>query len=324
MSRIAFVIRTDCHIADNPPRARLDNYRATCMDKLRQIGDLARQVKATAVIDNGDFFHYKSPSKNSHGLIQEVMEVHAAYPCPVYENPGNHDFPYANLETLDQQPLGVLFKAGVFREMKDVTFTDGDLKVRLIGLPYKVIFTPEDFNIQRGDEDYLIVAAHTFASPNGGEAFGREVALSYQDLSQESPDAFIFGHWHRDQGIQHVGGKPFYNLGSMTRGSLTNEEIKRTPRVGSLVIEKINGELRVTCEAHPLKVQDAADIFDLKERERAKMEEVHMDVYLDDLAQAFQADADIPDVRLWIHNASDLSEAVRQKALYYLEQIKKE
>jgi NADPH-dependent ferric siderophore reductase len=89
------------------------------------------------------------------------------------------------------------------------------------------------------------------------------------------------------------------------------------------VIEKVDGKLRVTCEAHELRVHDAKDIFDLKERDRAKLEEVNMDGYLEDLALAFQADADIPDIRLWIHNASDLSDAVRQKALEYLEQVKK-
>lgn len=324
MNRIAFAIRTDAHVADHAPRSRLDNYRATCMDKLRQIGEIARSIQATAVLDNGDFFHYKSPSKNSHEMIQEVIDVHKAYPCPVYENPGNHDFPYANVDTLTQQPLGVLFKAGVFKIMSDVTFQDGDLKVRVIGFPYKVLFVPEDFNVKRGDEDILIIAAHTFASPKGGESFGREIALSYEDLAPLSPDVFIFGHWHRDQGIRHVQGKPFYNLGSMTRGSLTHEEIKRTPRIGTLVITKdADGKVSLETKAHELKVQDAADIFDLKERARAQVEEVQMDTYLDDLAAAFQTDADIPDIRLWIKNASDLSDSVRNKALEYLENTRR-
>jgi len=194
---ISFIIRTDVHINDKPPESRSDDYLETVLGKLGQVGNLARDLKVTAVLDNGDFFHNKSASKNSHHLVKKVSELHRAYPCPVYENPGNHDFPYGNVEYVEKQPLAVLFATGVFQRMDDIRFTDDDgLVVRVVGFPYKVEFTVEEFDIDRKDEDILIVAAHTFASPTGSESFGREKFLSYKELAECSPDIFIFGHYH--------------------------------------------------------------------------------------------------------------------------------
>jgi DNA repair exonuclease SbcCD nuclease subunit len=313
-----FIIRTDCHTAHTAPRSRRDDYEATCLNKLRQIGDLATQYNAVAVLDNGDFFHHKSPQRTPHSLIQKVTAIHRdTYPCPVYINPGNHDFSYAHLGTLQDQPLGVLLETGVFKLMSDVTFTRGHQRVRVVGLPYKIEFSAQDFDIKKGEEDLLIVAAHTFASLQGGETFGRERAVSYLDIVDFDPDCYVFGHWHVDQGIQVVKNKPFFNLGSMTRGSLTQDEIKRTPRVGLLTFHEDN---TVTTQAIPLKVAPATEIFDVKAYESSKLEESRMNAYLGDLALAFQEqDNDPSDVKSVVQSSGYLPQEVKDRALYYLE-----
>jgi hypothetical protein len=191
--KMSFTVRTDCHVHDKAPQSRVDDYLQTCLNSLRQIGEHAERTNAIAVLDNGDFFHAKAATKNSHLMVREVIDLHRShYPCPVYCNPGNHDFPFNNIEYLDRQPLGVLFAAGIFERMYDHTFERGDLKVRVVGFPYKRVFTEEEFDLERGEEDVLIVCAHTFASPKGGELFGTERALSYYDLSEASPDIFCF------------------------------------------------------------------------------------------------------------------------------------
>ena len=158
---IRLVWRTDVHLSDNPPASRKDDWTATVLDKLRQVGEVARRVQASAVIDGGDFFHVKSPTRNSHELIRRVAEVHAAYPCPVYANVGNHDCVYGDYAYLDQQPLGVLFATGVFKRLYDqheAVFTDGEIQVRVVGVPYHG--TTYDMNrfrsITKGTEDHLV------------------------------------------------------------------------------------------------------------------------------------------------------------------------
>jgi hypothetical protein len=284
---VALVMRTDCHVAEHGPRSRKDNYREAVMDKLGQVGDLARALRAAAVLDNGDFFHLKSGPRNPHGLVREVAELHATRygGIPVYENPGNHDFPYGNVAFLEGQPLAVLFATGVFRPMTDVTFTQGGLRVRVVGLPYRPDYDVEQFDLARGDEDVLVVAAHTYASPEGGQFFGREAALSYRDLATTSPDVFLFGHWHIDQGIAQVGGKLFYNLGSLTRGALVQDNLTRIPRVGSLRVwrDPLTGAVTLRAAAHALRVRPASEIFDLVERRLLESEERSLEGYLTSL-----------------------------------------
>lgn len=319
---INFVVRTDCHVHDKAPQSRTDDYLQTCLNSLRQMGDFARYKKATAVLDNGDFFHAKSASKNSHMMVKEVIDLHKEfYPCPVYCNPGNHDFPYNNIDYLDRQPLGVLFSARIFERMYDHMFEDDEgLKVRVVGFPYKQVFTVEEFDLERGEEDVLIVCAHTFASPNGGDMFGNEVSLSYYDLSECSPDLQIFGHWHIDQGIQKVNGKTFMNLGSMTRGSLVKDNLSRIPRYGYVEISKaFDGTVNIHTEAIELEVPPASEIFDLERHERLETEERNIESFIESLKMQEMEEG--KDLSQEVESLSHFKDEVRELALYYIAQV---
>lgn len=317
---ISFLVRTDVHISDRPPESRTDDYLETVLGKLRQIGNMARDLNVTAVLDNGDFFHHKSAAKNSHHLVKQVVEVHRAYPCPVYENPGNHDFPYGNVEYVAKQPLGVLFTTGIFRRMEDHVFEDGNgLKVRVVGFPYKMEFTPFEFDVERGDEDVLIVCAHTYASPTGTESFGREKFLSYADLAGCTPDIFVFGHLHVDQGIVQMGGKTFINLGSLTRGSLTNDNLSRIPRIGHIRVTKDpEAGVAIHTEALEIAVRPASEVFDLAKHERIKQERKDMDAFIQTLSRSASLQ-DEEDVRAAIGGMGAFEADVRERALAYLE-----
>ena len=47
---ITLVWRTDVHLSDRTPRSRKDNWTDTILGKLRQVGEIAREVKADAVL----------------------------------------------------------------------------------------------------------------------------------------------------------------------------------------------------------------------------------------------------------------------------------
>lgn len=317
---IRFITRTDVHINDSAPESRKDDYKDAILAKLRQIGEVARERGAHAVLDNGDFFHNKAASRNSHMMVREVIDVHKAYPCPIYVNPGNHDFPYGNIEYIDRQPLGVLFSTRVFERMTDVQFEEGDLTVRVVGLPYKVDFDVFDFDIERKGEDVLIVCAHTYASPTGTESFGRESFLSYQDLAECTPDVFVFGHYHIDQGVQEVLGKTFINVGAVSRGSLTVDNMSRTPKITCVSVSKTaEGGIRVEVEEIELEVGASTDVFDVEKRERVREERREVEEFVQTLVTvAATEDANV--VRE-IKDIEDLDDVVRERALAYLEGV---
>ena len=318
---ITLVWRTDVHMSDRTPRSRKDNWTETVLNKLRQVGEIAREVKADAVLDGGDFFDVKSPQRNSHAMVRQVAEVHKDYPCPVYANVGNHDCVYGDIAFLPQQPLGVLFATGVFKpcyDFKQEWFVDPITakSVRIVGVPYHG--TKYDFdriaNIKKGPEDYLVVMCHLLASPQGGSMFEGEDIVKYSDLVGHDADVFCFGHWHKDQGITEIAPKQFVvNTGSMTRGSLSQDDMDRQP---CAVIMRFDHD-GITFDTRRLEVTPAAEVFDVEARSRQEERSSAVDTFVDSIKDTLTGTSGVPLVDL-VRGATP-DDAVRESALLYLE-----
>lgn len=315
------VWRTDVHLSERNPRSRTDNWREAIINKLRQVGEIAREVDASAVLDGGDFFDIKSPSRNSHDLIREVAEVHQDYPCPTYANVGNHDCVYGDYTYLPQQPLGVLFSTGVFNRLYDeheVTFEKNGVTVRVVGIPYHgTTYDMDRFkNIQKGDEDYLVCIAHVLASKKGGSMFENEDIIKYNDLTDLAPDVWCFGHWHKDQGITEIAdGKWVVNVGSLSRGSLVQDDMDRKPC--AIEIDFTDG---INFVRHDLEIPSADEIFDVQGRERAEMRESVMEDFVSALSQSLVLDNEENTLESVVAK-TDVPDIVRERALRYLELV---
>ncbi len=313
--------RTDVHLSERNPRSRTDNWREAIMNKLKQVGDIADKIGAKAVIDGGDFFDIKSPSRNSHDLIREVAELHADYPCPVYANVGNHDCVYGDYTYLPQQPLGVLFSTGVFKRLYDnheIVFAEGGVKVRLAGIPYHgTTYDLDRFkNITKGNEDYLVVTAHVLASAKGGSMFENEDIIKYDDLIEMNPDVdvWLFGHWHKDQGVWEKDGKYIVNVGSLSRGALVQDDMDRKP----CAIELGFTEGGIEVVRHDLQIPKAAEIFDVAGRERQEMRESVMEDFVSNLKSSLIKDSDSNTLESVVAK-TEIPDTVRERALRYLE-----
>ena len=317
---IRLVTRTDVHLSDKGPISRTDDWAAAVLDKLEQVGHIAQKVGAAAVLDNGDFFHLKSPSRNSHDLIRRVADLHANYPCPVYANVGNHDCVYGDIRYLDSQPMGVLFSTGVFKRCygeHEAVFEKEGLKVRVVGIPYHgTAYQMERFaEIKKGDEDYLVVMAHVLASPQGGSMFENEDIVKYSDLLGLDPDVFVFGHWHKDQGIVQMGGKVIVNVGSLTRGTLAQDDLDRQPACSVLNFTKEKG---IEAAIVRLRVRPTSEVFDLEKRLRQEVRTMTVEGFVEALQESITevknktlADA--------VREIPGLPEVVRERTLLYLE-----
>lgn len=311
--------RTDVHLSERNPRSRTDNWREAIMNKLRQVGRIADEIGAEAVLDGGDFFDIKSPSRNSHDLIREVAEVHQEYPCLTYANVGNHDCVYGDYTYLPQQPLGVLFSTGVFQRLYDeheVTFEKNGVKVRVVGIPYHgTTYDMDRFkNIKKGDEDYLVCIAHVLASKKGGSMFENEDIVKYADLKDLAPDVWCFGHWHKDQGITEIAdGKWVVNVGSLSRGSLVQDDMDRKPC--AIEMDFSDG---VAFVRHDLEIPSADEIFDVQGRERAEMRETVMEQFVSALSNTLDLDDDGNTLESVVAK-TDVPDTVRERALRYLE-----
>ena len=304
---------------------RTDNWSDSILDKLRQVGRIAKSEQAQAVLDGGDFFHITYPKENSHSLIRRTMEVHKDYPCPVYANIGNHDCIYGKYEYIDQQPLGVLFEAGTFKRCYDgheAIFENSGVKVRVVGVPFHGNSYDMDrlYSIKKGNEDYLVVMAHLLASAEGGSMFKSEDIIKYSDLVKVDADVFAFGHWHKNQGIVEIApSKWVVNVGSLSRGSLSQDNTERIPVCVKMGFSKESLELTEI----PLKVAPASEIFDIEAKSVAKARQAVMEDFeeiLEESMNPLKAETSL-EVQLEdkIKSVKDINHEVKQLVLLWME-----
>ena len=119
--------------------------------------------------------------------------------------------------------------------------------------------------------------------------------VMYNDLLETAPDIYFFGHWHKDQGVVHMGDKTFINIGSLTRGSLSQDEMERKP----------------AC---------AHEVFDVEWRVRQEKQQVEMDSFVTKIREALVEGSQTTPLSSLVSGMGDVPAQVREKALGYLEQ----
>jgi len=319
MPRLAFLFRTDTHVTDRSPISWKGDYPLEIWSNLDQIGRFAKEKEVNAILDGGDYFHVKASTKNPHFLVERSARIHHGYPCPTFCVVGNHDISYNNLETLSRQPLGVLFASQVFNPLQEQVFQDGNLQVRVVGVPYSPIRTLDELlKIQKQPGDtHLIAIVHALAAkdaPPQVEDFFNEPVFPYEALvSRNGPDVWCFGHWHKDQGIETIHGRQFVNLGAVSRGALVRENLERTPKVALIEID--GGDVKVT--PLPLSVAPAADVFDLEKKAAQEKERRDIDQFVLQLLTDGSID---PNASIEANiRKLNFADDVRLEALRYLE-----
>ena len=294
MSEIRLITSSDEHLADLPPGFRKPDYRASILTKLEWQGKFAKRFGADAVLRGGDFFHIKPANKTTMSTMALAARVHRDYHCDTWALEGNHDISNNDLSTVPRQPLGVMFEAGVFKLLRDQVFESGGIRVRVVGVPYTTDIYDEALRdmVRKRDDDGIVVAVvHALASmapPERIQSFFGERIFDYRDLVYEGcPDVYVFGHYHKDQGVQEHLGVHFVNLGAVGRGSLTFENMERKPKIGSIVVNSQG----VSVEEHVIPHEDAADIFDLEKKRQLDKEKRDLTEFINQL----RADSSGPD-----------------------------
>jgi hypothetical protein len=123
-----------------------------------------------------------------------------------------------------------------------------------------------------------------------------------------------FGHWHKNQGVTEIGGKHIVNIGSLTRGALTLDDVTRIPEVAILRFDDEDG---ISIERRPLVVRPSTEVFDLEGRTRQEARVMTVDAFVDSVKATFDAEQHKPlldEVR-----EMDMLDPVRERLLLYLE-----
>ncbi len=286
MSEIRFLTSSDEHLADISPGFRCDDYRSAILRKLEWQGEMAKRFEATSVMRGGDFFHVKAANKTTYATSTAAAEIHKKYHCPTYVIPGNHDMSYNDPLSISRQPLGLMLESGVFQSMNDIRFEDGSMRVRVVGVEYTTDLDVDGLHdkVRKQDGDtYTVAFVHALAAMAPDEkiqSFFNERIFDYRDLVFDGcPDVYVFGHYHKDQGITNHLGTQFVNLGAVSRGALTFENLDRKPKV-SLI--KCNSQ-GIFVEEQIIPHEDSSKIFNLELKKKLDQERRSLDGFINQL-----------------------------------------
>jgi len=322
VSEIRFLTSSDEHLADLPPGFRKDDYKSAILGKLDWQGTLAQKFKANAVLRGGDLFHIKAANKTTMATMASVAGVHRRYPCPIYSIAGNHDMTHNDPRTVPKQPLGVLFEAGVIRPLTEERFTSGSMSVRVVGVEYVTDLDDEGLRdmVRKKDGDtYTIAVVHALAAYDPEDriqSFFGERIFDYRDLVFEGcPDVYVFAHYHKDQGIREHIGVQFVNLGAVSRGALTFENLVRNPKASTILCSSRG----ISIEEHVIPCEDASAVFDIEKKQQLEKERKMMDDFIKVLRENSVVEGGEIKDRVKAFEASDYPDDLKRVVLSTIE-----
>lgn len=268
MTRVMLI--GDIHLADRPPSIRTDTYTDDILAKLEESVQIAVREKCDVILLLGDVFHIKTPTRNSHALVQRTGDVLRAGGLPVLIVPGNHDLSNDRLDSLRKQPLGVLAK------MEGIELLIGaHEEFPLFGLPYLHDWEAElpkwmskfrKWAVSQKSESmdfWPLMGTHAPIFPPGEEP--PYDFISGEDWAEMVGNGDVaYGHIHDPHGFYKPN--PAHNVtlcnnGAISRGSLHEKTLKREPKV--TVWDGTPGGF----ESFPLKFRPAEAVFRLREKE---------------------------------------------------------
>jgi predicted phosphodiesterase len=308
-----FILTNDPHLSHKNPVSRIDNYHDAIFGKLEQILSLAIKVKASAILIAGDIFNEKTRVPLS--LVFEVWSwcIRAKREgIRTIAIPGNHDLYQDRYDSLPGQALGLLFLGGA---MEDASFkiitVDG---VDICGIPYPAAKDLSLYSrLPLPSSPRSILMAHCFATLEGGEYFGEPI-IPYPALLSSPFNLFHFGHDHRDNGVVTIHDKCFVNVGALSRGALSHENITRD--VKCVLVEMLEGDSKIT--QIRLRFGPPGDVFDLALRAQKERERDDIEQFVGALSTELTS-VNAINFKEKIE-VMDLPAAVRQRVNFYIEQ----
>lgn len=317
----------DIHLSDRPPASCNDGYVEDILDMLSYVARLEKATNADAVVWAGDVFHHKQPSRTSHATVLKLMVVAQQYQRPPLVVTGNHDIMSDRLDTLEKQPLGVLYESGVLKKLEGWHPT-----LPICGIPWQQRWLSpgaikEAFSTWRTRDkshgkayekmetkNSLAVTHAPIYPPTVADNVLFEL-LPLPEVSEAMGNVgyLYYGHIHEPHYKFEVDGVEYANMGSISRGSLHEYNLNRKIQVAIWTPE--HGFVPVDIPHKP-----ASEIFKLAEAQEKKSEKLSLDSFL---AEVGSATLDISSTGSIIDHVRrmEIEENVKSKSIELLEEV---
>ncbi len=229
--KVTLVYTTDWHLSEKPIGRRRDNYKQAILDKINFTSDLAWKVNGVGLC-GGDVFNYKRPDHpcNTVSLIVDALHAMRNFPTGcVYGGIGNHDLFFDRMDSLPNQPLGLLIATGAYHDLtqQPVIFTDKkeSFGVMVEAFPYEHDGSRNVERIMNAPlrpplATYRVGIVHQYGEAgNRGTLWGAS-KIGYNELADSDYDFLLWGHDHSRKETITVGNTTHINLGSLARAVL--------------------------------------------------------------------------------------------------------
>lgn len=292
----------DFHHRPKPPATRVDDFKASQLNKVHQIRQIAQKYHAKALLQPGDFLdkpkftesflteimtawgfpqlrtnrkQYDAGNLSKDDYLQKTLDY-----IPMVAIAGNHELYGGSIKRLPDTSLAFLAKTGfltIVDRNHPYLIKDNDLTVAITGESYDVDLLSDKPDIKRfmpsqkfGDVDIFMVHEalyNTQFAPN----------MNWLPLEtiwdKTKADVTIAGHIHAGFGWVNHHNKWIGNPGAIAQQSAALTELNRTICV-SLI--HINDDKSVEIRDIPLDLPKPKTIFDLsaKDAEEANLEKL--------------------------------------------------
>lgn len=228
MSKIVFF--TDPHVSGKTPAARLDNYPETILGKIRQVGEIAKEIHADAVICGGDWFDRPDVGPN---IVSRLGEILKRFPCNIYTVIGNHDVYGYNAATINRSMMGILSGFGaVKRLMSDTPCIIEEFAVTGVDAHYELDRNGRVSDYTDGpkeDDKINIRVLHSFLDTKDWPDY--VASTNIYNLPATNSDIILTGHEHTGYGKIVHGGTTYINPGALGRVTASVGDVNKVVQV---------------------------------------------------------------------------------------------
>jgi Calcineurin-like phosphoesterase len=276
---VRYLVVGDVHLSDKPPSIRTETYKDDVLAKLRWCVELAIREEAQAIIQAGDIFHIKTPSRTSHELVLETAQTLTdGHEIPVLIVPGNHDLQNDRLESLSSQPLGAL----AMHPQIDIFIGRNAKAPDVFAIPYLANLESSlpGWATEWAEKQEPLIITHAPLFPDG-------VCPPYDHMeasvwADHFPEAWAtyYGHIHDSHDVYNAGGTKsllgmtMINRGALSRGSIHENTLRRVPQVTYIDtgVQSIDG--------YQVPHRPAREVFRLAEKEKLDDRQTDLEQFL--------------------------------------------
>lgn len=316
-SSAKILLMGDLHLMDKAPRNATESYTDDILEILDFTAKLEKTLQLDAVVWAGDIFHHKQPGRTSHKLVLKAIEAANKY-RRLYIVTGNHDITNDRLDSLNQQPLGVLLEGSNALELDG--WASG---LPVAGIPWQQDWMKEGA-VERAverlrrvpGEDFtgrLVVTHAPIYPPATADEQNWEVLPAFEFAkAMDGTGSVYYGHIHEDHGIYEVSGTTFCNVGAISRGSLTEYNLQRGVKAALWTPE--HGFLEIDLPHKP-----AEEVFHLAEASMVKDKKISDERFLTEVGSTRIEISSTAGVISHIEQLDEIEPAVKKTAIELLE-----